>query len=212
MSFQWNCSQPDAESGLRSLPDITDDPDSVIQLNSVNSFYTADEDELIIHSVPSTVDCSGTVVVQVVVAVEFCYLKSSKSGYGGVNLTNLHILTLLTLDRTGSNFNITDIIPVHSTPEEEKCSNTMIAGRTQIYCCDSFPLDAASQFPLPAPNFAFGIIPIRTQRYAALLQFPSIEVNDSYGNLSTDVSIGQVYSLTKPVATGLRLFNFLLGT
>lgn len=38
MSYQWNCSQRDAESRLYSLPDLIDDAESVIERNSEKQF------------------------------------------------------------------------------------------------------------------------------------------------------------------------------
>ena len=190
MCYQWSCSQLDEESGFQSLPDLTDDRNSIAE----HRYHSAGT-RLVIHTIPSALDCNrGTVV-----AVEFCYAETHTR----------HILTLLTLDGSGSNFTITDVIPVYKNPDTEICAMSSVPNLELTTCCDTYSLNASSQFPLPVPNFAFGILP----NTLSLLQFRYTDVTNSYSfDLGTAIpTIGQVYSLTSPVTKRLRFFNFLIG-
>ena len=187
--YQWSCSQLDEESGRQSLPDLTDDRNSIAE----HRYHSAGT-RLVIHTIPSALDCNG-----IVMAVEFCYATTHTR----------HILTLLTLDGSGSNFTITDVIPVYKNPDSEICAMSSVPNLELTTCCDTYSLNASSQFPLPVPNFAFGILP----NTLSLLQFRYTDVTNSYSfDLGTaSPTIGQVYSLTSPVTKRLRFFNFLIG-
>ena len=144
--YQWSCSPLLDTIGDRyHLPDLGDGDDgsvafiahaSGLQLSSVGSSH--------IYPIPSTLNCSGTVT-----AVEYCY-RAVNSQLGTEQL----VFTLLTLQQSGLDFNITDVIPISSTPTSDTCTQSLFSVQ---YCCDILSLDMLDSFLLPAENFAFGV-------------------------------------------------------
>ena len=99
-----------------------------------------------IYPIPSTLNCGGTVT-----AVEYCYRTGNQLG------TEQLVFTLLTLQQSGLDFTITDVIPISSTPTSAKCTPGPFFGLFQ-FCCDIISLDMMKSFFLPAENFAFGLV------------------------------------------------------
>ena len=97
-----------------------------------------------IYPIPSTLNCSGTVT-----AVEYCY-RAVNSQLGREQL----VFTLLTLQQSGLDFTITDVIPISSTPTSDICTRQSLSQ----YCCDTLSLDMMNSFLLPTENFAFGVV------------------------------------------------------
>ena len=142
--YQWSCSPLLDTIGDRyRLPDLGDggveDIAGILLFPVVPSF---------IYPIPSTLNCSGTVT-----AVQYCY-RARDIQLG----RELLVFTLLTLQQSGLNFTITDVIPIRSTPMSDICtqSSILFMGTFQ-YCCDILSLDMLDSFLLPAENFAFGV-------------------------------------------------------
>ena len=57
-------------------------------------------------------------------------------------------ITILTLDGSGSNFTITDVIPVYKNSDTEICAMSSVPKLELTTCCDTYSLDVARQFPL----------------------------------------------------------------
>ena len=83
--------------------------------------------------------------------MEYCY-RAGDSQLGTEQL----VFTLLTLQQSGLDFTITDVIPISSTPTSDKCTKLFQFSYFQ-YCCDILSLDMLDSFLLPAENFAFGV-------------------------------------------------------
>ena len=104
---------------------------------------------------------------------------------------------------------------VHSTPTSQICSSgsVPILGTFQ-YCCDMLMLDTLDQFPLPAPNFAFGIA--RSGSVTLLNfngnDFPQYEV-DQYiiWRLRTPLTVGSTITANSQIGYTLRLFQFVIS-
>ena len=106
----------------------------------------AGRDGVDVFSIPSTLNCSGTVS-----AIDHCYNGRVDRIIHGLEYM---VFTLLTLEQNNLTFEITQVIPVYSIPTAAICSDQSATR----YCCDSLQLNTTIQFGLPAPNFAFGII------------------------------------------------------
>lgn len=128
-----------------SLPAVRDTlPGHEFVADNFFTFLLSDPLLAYIYPLPSSLNCKGTVS-----AVRYCYYYNFNDEVGN----ELPVFTLLTLKRIESslNFTITDAIGVFSTPSFQIC--------TRRYCCDSSRLIPTDRFGLPAPNFAFGIVP-----------------------------------------------------
>ena len=102
-------------------------------------------DDILIYPLPPTLNCRGTVT-----KVLYKYgISNSLLG------TDHLIFTILTLKQNGLSLTVTDVIPIHSTPTNQKC----IRAPKFSFCLDIMPFGPENQFHLPASNFAFGIIP-----------------------------------------------------
>ena len=151
-----------------------------------------------IYSAPSTqVNCSGTVS-----AVEYCYRGSDRQ-LGNEQLA----FTLLTLEQNDRNFRITDRIEVRTTPHSQICTGSIFSIQ---YCCDATSLNMADHFPLPAPNFAFGIaiptLSVSLLGYQSLFQVAHYQVSQAI-----IPSVGSTFSVGNQVTQGLRLLRFQLS-
>ena len=141
--YQWSCSSLDTANNRYLLPDLDIGDDSDVA-NLIGSITNEDY----IFPVPSALNCGGTVS-----AIWYCYTGNSIG-------REQSVFTLLTLQQNNLDFTITDVIPVRSTPTTEICTarSVLIVGTVQ-YCCDTLSLDMMDRFSLPAPNFAFGVLP-----------------------------------------------------
>ena len=113
--------------------------------------------------VPSALNCSGTVS-----AIRYCYTGDSIG-------TEQSVFTLLTLQQNNLDFNITDVIPVMSTPTNEICTERSYFWRKRQFCCDTLPLEMMDRFSLPVQFFAFGVIPTNNLLMYSII-FPSFRV------------------------------------
>jgi hypothetical protein len=155
--------------------------------------------EISIYPLPSMLNCNGTVI-----GVKFSYWIP----FQWLGRRQL-IFTLLTLKQNGSNLNITDIIPVYSTPRHEMCPKILIFWG--VICFDYVPLSLAHQFYLPAESFAFGI------RNIQLLQFyPRLSARVEYHRLRVwevgGFNVGSTISVDNTTSNGsLKLFAFRIS-
>ena len=147
-------------------------------------------------------------------ALRYCYSED-------VGTEELLSFTLLTLEQNGLNFMIRDVISVHSTPTSQICSSGVVPflGTVQ-YCCDMLMLDTLDQFPLPAPNFAFGIA---TSNSVHLLNFnggnfPQYAVDQYIRSIGTlgSLTVGSTITVNSQntqlrFARTLRLFQFVIS-
>ena len=145
--YQWSCSPLDTANNQYRLPDlgIRDDGD----VADISDRLFPSSTEVFIFPLPSSLSCGdgGTVI-----SFQFCYQGSN---FG----TEQSIFRLLVLQQSGSTFTITNTVLVRSTPTDQICtSRSILLVGTVSYCCDTFTLDMADQFSLPASNFAFGTI------------------------------------------------------
>ena len=191
--YQLQCSALDAANNLYYLPNLPEGNDGVVALSAL-LYIPSSAGVTYIYPVPSTqVNCSGTVS-----AVEYCY-----GGNSGQLGTELLAFTLLTLEQNGLNFRITDRIEVRTTPRSQICTGII----TQ-YCCDTTSLNMADHFPLPAPNFAFGIaIPPSS---VSLLGFrSSLQVAHYQVSQTVIPNVGSTFSVSNQdqVTQGLRLLR-----
>ena len=161
MQYQWSCSpQPDAIGDRYHLPDLEygDDEDVVKILRNLTLIESGTS---YIYPIPSTLNCSGTVT-----AVEYCY-RAVNSQLGREQL----VFTLLTLQQSGLEFTITDVIPISSTPTSDICTLTstylesLFSPPQYIICCDTLSLNMMDRFLLSAENFAFGVIAVNLLTY-----------------------------------------------
>ena len=142
--YQWSCSTLLDTIGDRyRLPDLGDGDDGTVAFIALG-LQLSSEGTTHIYPVPSTLNCSGTVT-----AVEYCYrIRDSQLG------TEQLVFTLLTLQQSGLEFTITDVIPISSTPMSDICTESIFSIQ---YCCDILSLGMMDSFLLPAENFAFGV-------------------------------------------------------
>lgn len=157
--YQWSCSALDTVDNRYTLPDVPytpDDPDGFFAniADDLVLFYA--NDTLHIYPLPSSLNCNGTVT-----GLGYCYL-SNPTPLG----ISLPIFQFYILQESPSVFTITSRTMVHTTPSADNCTAT---SEGQI-CCASFALSEMSQFSLPVPNFAFGILPVVSPS-ASLLAF-----------------------------------------
>ena len=134
--YEWSCSALDTDTNRYYLPDL---PIADVQDVASSGRMLAITDSTLIYIYPvSPVNCTGTVS-----AIHFCYQTNTQQFN-----TEQCFFTLLTMEQTGQNFTITDVIDVCNTPSEQVCANGRI-------CCETVPLMVP--FNLPSSNFAFGI-------------------------------------------------------
>ena len=144
-------------------------------------------------------------------ALRYCYSEE-------LGTEELLSFTLLTLEQNGLNFMIMDVISVHSTPTSQICSSGFMhfLGTFQ-YCCDMLMLDTLDQFPLPAPNFAFGIA---ISNSVTLLNFngndfPQYEVDQYIRSIGTlgPLTVGSTITVNSQnrFTSTLRLFQFVIS-
>lgn len=133
---QWSCSA--LESAIYTLPNQGRRDSHRVPISG--KYY--------VYPLPSTLNCNGTVS-----AVRFCWRKSAHI----TTSTEEPVFRLLMLNQTGQFFNIAHIIPVHSRPTDQMC--TCRSNKYVDYRCCNCSINITDQFHLPAPNFAFGIIP-----------------------------------------------------
>ena len=144
--YQWSCSPLlEITNNRYRLPNLGDGNDGTIASIALRLF-PSESGTSYIFPIPSTLNCSGTVT-----AVEYCYRT-------GNNLlgTQQLVFTLLTLQQSGFDFTITDVIPISSTPTSDICTRPFLS--LSQYCCDILSLDMLDSFLLPAENFAFGVV------------------------------------------------------
>ena len=147
--YQWSCSPLLDTIGDRyRLPDLEYGDDGDVA-SIARDLFPSESGISYIYPIPSTLSCSGTVT-----AVEYCY-RAGNSQLG----TGQLVFTLLTLQQSGLDFTITDVIPISSTPMSDICTQRsfQFVGTFQ-YCCDILSLGMLDSFLLPAENFAFGVI------------------------------------------------------
>jgi hypothetical protein len=200
--YQWSCSNLDSNNHY-SLPDleILDDDQDVADIRL--RLLPTSRNQLNIFPLP-TLNCNGTVS-----AVRYCY-----SG-GRLGREKL-VFTLLTLEQSGQNFTIRNIIDVSNTPTVDICTEGRVAILSFQYCCDTFQLDTTSRFNLPAPNFAFGTIARSgTGGFGNLLTFGtsfSQYTVEHYRPSSMDVTVGNTISVGNlETDRRLRLFKFIMS-
>ena len=163
--YQWSCSSLDTANNRYLLPDLDIGDDSDVARSALISSDTSTSVDYI-FPVPSALNCSGTVS-----AIRFCYTGDSIG-------TEQSVFTLLTLQQNNLDFTITDVIPVRSTPTTEICTvGFLLFVGTVQYCCDTLSLDMMDRFSLPAPNFAFGVLP---EDSSLLTYHPSISANSVF--------------------------------
>lgn len=106
-----------------------------------------------IYPIPVNSACTGTVT-----AIEFCYRihQSRKSEY-------LQVLTLSTLNQTGTSFQVKKSIAVYVNVSTSTCDGTGF-----VYCCSTASLNITDYFSLPTNNFAIGVKV--TDQYTPTLQ------------------------------------------
>ncbi len=206
--YEWSCSPLDASNGHYTLPDLgnLDDADVANISQDVEVF----DDGVDIYPVPSTLNCSGTVS-----AVEYCYAGLREDL---TYETNHPVFTLLILEQTGLTFTITDMVDVYSMPTTQKCTDSLpVDNSSYRICCDSFVLD---QFPLPAPDFAFGIAPASlavSQIGYPVESFPEFRV-ELYSLSTSDLdtpAVGDTFTLNDNTSRitnqTLRLLQFVIS-
>ena len=132
--YQWSCSPLNPTSNLHFLPDLLST--LFLPLDS-ELFGLSDPDEIYVFPVPSMLNCSGRVS-----EIRYCYQQN-------VLTDNNIIFTLLILEQSGSNFRVTNEIAVRESTPPQGCEN---------FCCDAMTFNTEDSFPLPASNFAFGVI------------------------------------------------------
>ena len=164
-----------------------------------------------IFSIPSTLNCTGTVS-----AINHCYVGTRNDvAYG----TDYLVFTLLILKQTGLNFTLTDIIDVRSTPMDQKCMDATLLRGTLRFCCDSMPLGALDQFTLPSQNFAFGTVPVLSPvvqlKYYTKF-FPEFQVEKHTFPTSElgVLAIGETFTLNntnRKTDAALRLLQFVIS-
>ena len=198
--YQWQCSALDAANNLYYLPNLPEGNDGAVALSAL-LYIPSSAGVTYIYPVPSTqVNCSGTVS-----AVEYCY-----RGSDGQLGTELLAFTLLTLEQNGLNFRITDRIEIQTTPRSQICTGSLFSIQ---YCCDAISLNMADHFPLPAPNFAFGIaIPtsnVSLLGFRSSLQVAHYQVAHYQVAQTVIPSVGSTFSVGNQdqVTRGLRLLR-----
>lgn len=207
--YQWSCSAVESSSNLHSLPDLPV-TDSRNLVSEPTRFGAPRATELSFYPVPPTLNCTGTVL-----AVDFCYSEYNRDHFD----TEEHVFTLLTLNKNGFSFTVSDVIPVHSKPSSGICTNYRFSSsNVRRYCCDRFMLDSQDWFSLPAPNFAFGITTFpRTSRNLLAYHvgdFSSLRVREFRYNIDEDPIAGATINLTEQQRfsdRALMMFNFVLG-
>ena len=206
--YEWSCSPLDAGNNSYTLPDLGDLDSADVAQNG----QTTRVDNSVLFQVPSTLNCSGTVM-----AVEHCYTGSANRIRYSISLP---VFTLLTLKQKDSLiFQITDIITVHSTPLLEICSDQLRAFFLfNRYCCDRFILDPLHQFQLPSPKFAFAIVSassVNQIRYNEI-SFPEWRVEQfsfSMPALAT-AAVGDTFTLSdanRRTDATFRLLKFIIS-
>ena len=158
--YQWSCSPLDTANNRYLLPDLGIRNDGDVA--DINNRLISSATEVYIYPLPSSLSCGdgGTVT-----SFQFCYQGSN---FG----TEQSIFRLLVLQQSGSTFTITNTVLVRSTPTDQICTSRevprfLLPPVTVNYCCDTFTLDMAVQFSLPASNFAFGTIASGTNLFLA---------------------------------------------
>ena len=210
--YEWSCSPLDANTSRHTLPDLRYGDDENVAF-ILQDLFSSDANVDVI-SIPSTLNCGGTVS-----AVEYCYASTVETA---PLEETFQLFTLLTLEQNGLTFRINDIIPVFSTPTDSICTDIAFTQTSDIrVCCDSMPLNRFllfQEFELPAPNFAFGIIPesiINHLRYDAA-EFPEFRV-EQYSFPDTVIGMpeaGQLFSVSGSDRTtnmALRLLKFVIS-
>lgn len=191
--YRWMCST--LENNHYLLPELTEGGDDLVEFVTSNALsgVVPSLAGAYIYPLPSTLNCNGRVS-----AVRYCYFDSE---FGTEKL----IFTLLTLRQNGQNFMITDAIDIHS-----EC--------TGYYCCNISRLNIMDQFRLPAPNFAFAIVPSSVdvlligyngdiypqylvQHYRGQLQVAPIPLE-----IGSTISVGNITS-----DEALRVFQFIIS-
>jgi hypothetical protein len=198
--YQWSCSKLDSNNSY-SLPglEIFDDQDVADSTRS-ETLGIILRNEVNIFPLPPTLNCGGTVS-----AVRYCYVSDQ---LGSEEL----VFTLLTLEHSGQNFTIRNVINVTSTPTEDIC--TAEQSGTYQFCCDTSQLAAENQFHLPAPNFAFATIPRSEGMFDGnLIVFRSQYVVEHYSKSKNlvDATVGNTISVENRRDAPLRLLKFLIS-
>ena len=197
--YEWSCSPLDATDNRFTLPYLAyEDDENVARFE--NTFELFSNINVDIYSVPTTLNCSGKVS-----ALEYCYA-------GIIDATisfhqRFHAFTLLILKQSSPTFTVIDKVDVFSTPVPSICSQ----GRSMLeYCCDRMSLDAVKQFSLPAPDFAFGIIPSATLYVRHRTEF--IVRRYSFTRETVIVEVGSSFEPDGAATnTPLPLFRFLIS-
>lgn len=194
------CSTVDPSTNTLSLPDVPVKDASVI-IAELDKYKVLGNSNLDIYTVPSTPNCGGTVL-----ALDFCYSESIRDDYDAEK----HILTLLTLNRIGSSFNVTDVIDVQSRPRQDNCSDhTFPDGFMAQYCCGRYRLDR--EFGLPS-GFAVTMYSPPPGTSRQMLTYRDMRVND-FGSEIGGTGIPNVGSIINAVASErqLAMFNLVIG-
>ena len=126
--------------------------------------------------------------------MKYCYrTEASLLGTGQL------VFTLLTLQQSGFDFTITDMIPISSTPMPDICTQrSILFVEIFHFCCDILSLNMMDRFLLPAENFAFGVIPVNllTHHVGAYSQFLVDHFRFTQAEFSGPV-LGDSFTLTE---------------
>ena len=188
-----------------TLPDVVLNDQTVARFSL--TYFHSEITLVYVFPLPDSLNCQGDVS-----ALRFCY--SSKETHFD---TEQPVMTLLTMRQSGLTLNITNAIPVHSTPSEQICTTSLFS--SSKLCCDTVRLNAQDQFSLPSANFAFGII--RANSTAELLAYISHEHFDlvvEHYRFSLDLfpppAVGNSYTMARDYIktdNTLRLLQFVMG-
>jgi hypothetical protein len=190
--YEWSCSATGNNS--YTLPDLRGN--TGFPIPSLRS-------EISIYPLPSVLNCNGTVIgVNFSYWIPFQWLRTKQL-----------IFTLLTLKQNGSYLNITDIIPIYSTPMLKMCPLVLSKHFRpwRVICFDYVPLNLTEQFYLPARSFAFGIHDIW------LLQFhPQLNARVEHHRLRAwevgGFNVGSTISVDNTTSDrSLKLFAFRIS-
>ena len=203
--YQWSCSPLlNTIDGRYRLPDLGYGNDEDVA-RIARDLTFIESGISYVYPIPSTLNCSGTVT-----AVEYCYRTPLGSQLGIRQL----VFTLLTLQRNGLDFTITDVIPIRSTPTSDICTQTLTTLLSnfipQYTCCDTISLNMMNRFLLPAESFSFGVISVNllTHRVGIYPQFLVDHFRYSRADFSAPV-IGGSITLTESSRGSDRTLSLL---
>ena len=149
-------------------------------------------------------NCSGTVV-----AIQYCY----RAGRNRINNEQeSDVFSFHSVTRDGFVFTVTSSFTVRATPQETKCTDVEINGRTRYLCCDTTTLSAENQFCISPKNYTFGVTIVnRNVLPIAFKNNTKFVVEQYQGSLGITLPAGTNYNLTelKKVNGGLLLMRLI---